>query len=70
MSEKSVIKAREIGKAAAPSIEPSDTYFEIAVKTKKVIIIITKQRQSTISEVMAPTATPFPPLNLKNTGKQ
>ena len=67
---KSVKKTSEPGNAAAPSIEPKETYRDIDVNIRNVIIIIIKQRQSTISEVIAPTATPLPPLNLKKTGKQ
>ena len=68
--EKSVKNASDVGKAAAPIIEPSETYFEIAAKIKKAANTAIPQRQSTMMDIIPPTATPLPPLNLKNTGKQ
>lgn len=68
--EKSVKNASDTGNAAAPITEPSETYFEIATKIKNAAKTAIPQRQSTMIDMIPPTATPFPPLNLKNTGKQ
>ena len=66
--EKSVKNASDDGNAAAPMMEPSETYFEIAAKIRKAAKTAIPHRQSTIIDIIPPTATPLPPLNLKNTG--